>query len=173
MDGVTSPTVEDLQERLDQLALAVLDGKPGAREAYAATLAEVARLRSEQDLKARAEKQRALREAGERQAQGEARRRELEGQLAEQFRQRPELARAVDGAADGFVAAIERLRAHGEAMYRVTLKLGQNRPRLRLDEAVSEYVRWRLSPFVHTLGRPDRPYRRPLAEIAGGDGGRD
>ena len=100
---VTRATIEQLQARLDRLAIAVQDGEPGAREEYAATIDELARLRGDQDreedLRVRAERQRAVQAEAEREAQLEARRRALEKEYAEAEAKLKELAPEIDRAA--------------------------------------------------------------------------
>lgn len=170
MKGNGMTTVEQLQERLDELALAVLDGQPGSRESYAATLAEITRLRGEQDLQERAEKQRAVREEAERQAQAEVRRQELERRFAALDDRLRELAPAVDQAAAALVRSAQEFLLAADEQYQVALAMGQNRARLRRGGMVANAILWQLSQLpqiAEVVSRVDPFYRRRLAVILG------
>jgi hypothetical protein len=168
MEHMTT-TIEELQQRLDELAVAAHDGERGAREAYAAALAELERRRAEEELEARAERQRAVLEAAEREAQAAAHRRELQARYAELEAQLRALAPEVDEAAGILVDRAQAFLLVAEEQYHLARQLaGQDRPRLRRGDVVANSVLWRLAAvpaLAERLPRPDRYFRRPLAEL--------
>jgi uncharacterized membrane protein YqiK len=166
--STTTTTRTDLEARRQALALAAAEGTPGAAAELDAIEGELAALERTTERARLAEQARVARAQAEAVAREAARRREAEEALARLGTRRLELARTVDLEADRFVAALRDLLAVAEEMYQLTGSLGKWRPRVRLTDAVGGYLAWRLGSLVPGLGRGERFYRRPLAEIVGG-----
>lgn len=192
MDGVITkaPDLAALEARLDKLALAVLDGKPGAREEYQGTQADLARLRGEAELQERAARSGAARAAAERAAAEQALRQALEAEhtrkdeayrlAARQLGKavlalRDNLPRGKDGVPDptklGKVeatvapvrAAIEGIRhAAREASAAARAAGGRDRPYVTTERSIASYLVWRLGSQVAFLLVGAEPGTKPI-----------
>lgn len=167
--NVADMNFQELERARQALALDAEENKPGAVEALEQIEARMVEVRRGQDLQNLAGRERAVREYVRRREQEEAQQRQRQARHAELERQLRALAPGIDDAAEALVAKVREFMALAKEQHLVMASAPSTQRVLRrYGAAVANSIVWRLATvpaLAERLGRPDRWYWRPVAEI--------
>lgn len=172
------PTRADLEQALAEawqtrrrLALARLEGEPGAEAELVRVEAEITRVKTELDRLEAAEIEREARRVAQEAADREAHRHEVEAALAKLHEERQALAGEAEAQWQAFELTLGRLLHLGRSMYSKQAELTPSpNVKLFLRSQLACWITCRLSQLLpHEVERPGAMHwwRKPLPEVLG------